>query len=103
MQETRYCAQCGAPLAGVDGCASCASQTPAGPVLVVRQPLGRVERLTLSQGDLTIGRRADNAIVLDDPSASTTHALLRSTPAGWSVTDLGSRNGIAVNGRPVRG
>lgn len=34
------------------------------------------------------------------PYLSSTHARLDRTPDGWTVTDLGSTNGTAVNGRP---
>jgi len=54
--------------------------------------------------ELQIGRLPDNDFVIDDPSVSKRHALLR-----WDhvarrclVTDLGSRNGTVVNGEYLR-
>ncbi len=54
--------------------------------------------------ELQIGRLPDNDLVIDDPSVSKRHAVLR-----WDhisrrcmVTDLGSRNGTMVNAEYVR-
>jgi pSer/pThr/pTyr-binding forkhead associated (FHA) protein len=41
--------------------------------------------------------------VLDDPNVSRRHAELRREGDGWAVHDLGSTNGIKVNGRRSRG
>jgi hypothetical protein len=52
----------------------------------------------------TIGRSRENDIVLDDRNVSRRHAELRIEPDGtWWVRDLGSTNGVRVNGRPVGG
>ena len=53
---------------------------------------------------LTIGRAPDNDIVLAAPilnadSVSQHHARLRRDQDVYIVRDLGSRNGLAVNGR----
>jgi pSer/pThr/pTyr-binding forkhead associated (FHA) protein len=62
--------------------------TPAGPV---RVPL---------QGErATIGKAEGNDVPLPpDATASRLHAVLERYPTGWSVRDLGSRNGTWVNG-----
>jgi Protein of unknown function (DUF3662)/Inner membrane component of T3SS, cytoplasmic domain len=49
-----------------------------------------------------IGRSRDCEIVLDDAGISRRHAELRPSGEGWSVADLGSTNGLRVNGREVR-
>ena len=51
----------------------------------------------------TIGRDADNVVVLDDPFASTHHARLTFRGRVWYLEDLGSTNGTRLNGRPVEG
>ncbi len=51
----------------------------------------------------TIGRSRDCDIVLDDVGISRRHAEIRPGPDGWTVEDLGSTNGVLVNGLRVRG
>ena len=48
-----------------------------------------------------LGRSRDCDVVLDDPNVSRHHAELRREGDGWVVADLGSTNGIKVNGRRV--
>src|SRR4051794_31074411 len=49
-----------------------------------------------------IGRSKDAECVLRDPNVSRRHAELRRSPTGdWTIADLGSTNGIKVNGRRV--
>jgi hypothetical protein len=55
-----------------------------------------------SKGAL-IGRSRDCDIRLDDPNISRHHAEVRPSGANWTVRDLGSTNGIKVNGRKVDG
>jgi ABC-type multidrug transport system ATPase subunit/predicted component of type VI protein secretion system len=68
---------------------------PAG-VLVV-QGLGRTQEYVLSGGTVSIGRAADNAVVLDDKSVSRYHARIEWVESQPQVTDLGSANGTLVN------
>lgn len=52
----------------------------------------------------TIGRSRDCDVVLDDRNVSRRHAEIRQGPDGsWTVRDLGSTNGVRVNGRRVGG
>jgi len=52
---------------------------------------------------LSIGRAKSSNLVLDDPSISRLHAVVRSSPDGpWQIIDRGSINGIKVNGRAVK-
>ena len=48
-----------------------------------------------------IGRSRDCDVTLEDPNASRRHAELRNEDGHWIVTDLGSTNGVKVNGRKV--
>lgn len=50
-----------------------------------------------------IGRREDNAIVLDDPKASRHHATVIDTGASFVINDLRSVNGVQVSGERIRG
>jgi pSer/pThr/pTyr-binding forkhead associated (FHA) protein len=74
----------------------------AGPHLVVREPCAG-ERVVALTSDCTIGRGRRAALRLADPSASRIHLRLQVDEAGASVEDLGSRNGLRVNGGRARG
>lgn len=59
---------------------------------------------TLDKPAMTIGRASDNDILLAAPILNTDtvsqhHARLRRDQDGYVVRDLGSKNGLAVNGR----
>ena len=51
----------------------------------------------------TIGRSRECDIVLDDAGISRRHAEIRPAREGWTVADLGSTNGVRLNGRALRG
>jgi len=55
----------------------------------------------LSGDHVTLGRNDDSGICLGDPSVSGKHAELRRDEAGYSIRDLGSRNGTIVNGQAI--
>jgi FHA domain-containing protein len=60
-------------------------------------------RLLVPSAGGTIGRSRDCDVVLDDSGVSRRHAEIRPGPDGWTVADLGSTNGVRVNGADVRG
>src|SRR5829696_5057508 len=62
---------------------------------------GRAELLGSSGAVLGRSREAD--IVLDDANVSRKHAEVRPSGASWTVRDLGSTNGVKVNGRRITG
>jgi hypothetical protein len=64
---------------------------------------GQRIRLRKMHHDLTAGRDPSCEVHLQDSEVSRRHAKLRRTADGLIVTDLGSRNGISVNGERVRG
>ncbi|MFL5779296.1 MAG: FHA domain-containing protein [Chloroflexota bacterium] len=51
----------------------------------------------------SLGRDVNNTIVVDDPFASTEHAVLTYRGRAWYVEDLSSTNGTYVNGGRVDG
>jgi hypothetical protein len=63
--------------------------------------VGEGRRNVLSGSRVVIGRSREADIVLQDPNVSRRHAELRRDEGGWQVVDLGSTNGIKVNGRRV--
>jgi hypothetical protein len=73
------------------------------PVDERRQALlvGDGRRSRLSGSRVVVGRSRDCDVVVSDPNVSRRHAELRHGDDGWSVTDLGSTNGVRVNGRRV--
>lgn len=60
------------------------------------------KRTILSGERVTIGRSRECDVVVEDPNVSRKHAEVRRTIEGWLVVDLGSTNGIKVNGRRVK-
>lgn len=51
-----------------------------------------------------LGRAGASDIVLSDPSVARSHAAIQRSDNGeWTVSDLGSRTGVWVNGEQVRG
>jgi hypothetical protein len=56
------------------------------------------KRLVVGAGGATIGRSRDCDVVLSDPNVSRRHAELRPRGGGWAIADLGSTNGVSVNG-----
>ncbi len=49
----------------------------------------------------TLGRAADNDIVLDSPEVSRHHATFSGRDGAWEVTDLGSANGTVIRGQHI--
>ena len=73
-----------------------------GPVLVIRSGGGRVgESFPLNGDRMTIGRRPDSDIFLDDVTVSRDHALLVRRGGDLYLDDLGSLNGSYVNRRRI--
>jgi pSer/pThr/pTyr-binding forkhead associated (FHA) protein len=64
-------------------------------------PSGEQYATPLLGSELRIGKSADNWLVLQDPSVSHHHAVLRREGDRWLVVDVGSLNGVFVNGKRV--
>jgi hypothetical protein len=61
------------------------------------------KRLVVPASGAVIGRSRDSDIVLDDSNVSRRHAEISPSGRGWLIQDLGSTNGVRVNGRQVDG
>jgi hypothetical protein len=62
------------------------------------------KRLVVPPGGAVLGRSRDSDIVLDDSNVSRRHAEISPSGAdGWLIKDLGSTNGVRVNGRNIDG
>ena len=73
-----------------------------GAALVIRAGGGRVgESFPLDGDRMTIGRRPDSDIFLDDVTVSRDHALLVRRGGDLYLDDLGSLNGSYVNRRRI--
>jgi FHA domain len=73
-----------------------------GPALVIRAGGGRAgEAFLLERERLTIGRRPDSDIFLDDVTVSRNHAIVVRRGEGYHLDDMGSLNGTYVNRQRV--
>ena len=59
------------------------------------------QTLALSEEVTTIGSVAGNTVVLADPAVSRKHAGIRKVNGSYELADLGSTNGVYVNGHKV--
>src|SRR3954452_2444336 len=81
-----------------------ASVAARGLVLVWRFPRASAPPIALhweGDGELLIGRDPSCAVQLEGTDVSRRHAVLRKRAPGVVIADLGSHNGVQVNGRPV--
>jgi hypothetical protein len=58
-------------------------------------------RMVVGPAGARLGRSRGCDIVLDDPNVSREHAELRPRGDSWVLSDLGSTNGSAINGRRI--
>jgi hypothetical protein len=59
------------------------------------------QTLPLAEEVTTIGSVAGNTVVLADPAVSRKHAGIRKVDSHYELADLGSTNGVYVNGHKV--
>ena len=73
------------------------------PVARLEFILGPMANQTLPLTDevTTIGSVAGNTVVLADPAVSRKHAGIRKIESNYELADLGSTNGVYVNGHKV--
>ncbi len=115
-----YCQRCGAFLASAEQSASATTATyqvgetgeleaveleevvARGAALVIRAGGGRAGESFAIQGDrLTVGRRPDSDVFLDDVTVSRDHALIVQRGTDYYLDDCGSLNGTYVNRRRI--
>jgi hypothetical protein len=61
------------------------------------------KRMLIPPAGGVIGRSRDCDIVLSDANVSRRHAELRPSGGDWTILDLGSTNGVRINGREIDG
>lgn len=71
------------------------------PKLILKHQGAVLKECTISKDELTIGRKPDNDLVLDDAAVSGHHARIVKIQAVYFVEDRQSTNGILVNGHKV--
>jgi pSer/pThr/pTyr-binding forkhead associated (FHA) protein len=116
-EGANYCQRCGALLARGEGASSepvtatyrideegelvpveLGEVTAHGPALVIRTGGGRAgESFPVDRERMSIGRRPDSDVFLDDVTVSRDHALLVRRGDHWYLDDCGSLNGTYVN------
>ncbi len=115
-EGANYCQRCGALLPRVEGDGDPATATyrigetgelvpveigevtERGPAFVIRAGGGRVgESFPVNGERMSIGRRPDSEVFLDDITVSRDHALLIHRGEDWYLDDCGSLNGTYVN------
>ncbi|HSQ91531.1 MAG TPA: FHA domain-containing protein [Nitrospiraceae bacterium] len=57
--------------------------------------------IELTEETLTIGRKADNTLAIEDAAVSAHHARIVKVQAVFFLEDLMSTNGTTINGRPI--
>lgn len=73
-------------------------QQPVEEKFVLSLPGGARQEFCITKASVVIGRATANDIVLADTSVSRRHARVESSAEGYEIIDLGSVNGITVNG-----
>jgi hypothetical protein len=115
-EVANYCQRCGALLERTEGTGEPVTATyrideagelvpveldevtANGPALVIRVGGGRVgESFAVDRERMSIGRRPDAEVFLDDVTVSRDHALLVRRGEQWYLDDCGSLNGTYVN------
>ena len=57
--------------------------------------------IPLSRRPITLGRRSDNDVVIDETTVSRRHGLIMESPDGFVVRDLNATNGTFVNQQKI--
>lgn len=69
--------------------------------LIIEDLEGSTTVVPLGSEEVTIGRKEHNTIQLTEQNVSRSHAKLHFRDEGWIIEDLGSYNGVKVNGVPI--
>src|SRR5262249_6302120 len=70
------------------------------PITSIRLIIAGAE-IALGIGDHVLGRASECAVCVDDPLASRRHAAITVSEENVTIRDLGSRNGVLVNGDDI--
>lgn len=70
---------------------------PEGYALTIETPGYPPSRVSLTRSPVSLGRSANNDVMLPAAGVSRVHAMLRATEGSWTVEDRGSPNGTFLN------
>jgi hypothetical protein len=70
--------------------------------LTVRFNSRKIDELIMRHSEITIGRKSDNDLRLEDATVSNQHAKILRKDDGYYIEDCGSTNGTLLNGQPVK-
>ncbi len=59
------------------------------------------EKIFITSAGLSVGRKRENDLPLEDPLVSREHARIEQELSGFSIKDLGSKNGVFVNDKLI--
>ena len=71
------------------------------PKLIVKYQRTVIREVQLHETELTIGRKGENDLSIEDPSVSGRHAKIVKIQSVFFVEDLHSTNGTLVNNKPI--
>ncbi len=60
-----------------------------------------IKEIPITKEEMTVGRRPDNDIVIDNPTVSGRHCKITLSGDGYFVEDLNSSNGVFVNAKKI--
>jgi ABC-type multidrug transport system ATPase subunit/pSer/pThr/pTyr-binding forkhead associated (FHA) protein len=69
---------------------------------MTQEVLPEIRPIPLGSPVITIGRAADNTVVLNHPTVSGHHARLEQVPGGYRIIDMNSTNHVYVNSRRIQ-
>jgi len=73
------------------------------PRLFVYSRKGKFLQFSLKAEKITLGRSADNDVVIPDPYSSNLHAFIYPSDKGYILRDNNSKNGTFLNSKRIRG
>lgn len=71
------------------------------PKLVILEGSDSGRHIPVVQPQQTLGRGPGVDLIMDDPTLSRQHAVIEFTDGGFQIRDLGSTNGVLLNGEAV--
>jgi hypothetical protein len=72
-------------------------------MLLVQEGNSPKSQWYLTGTSMIVGRDTNSDIQVDDRQVSRRHAEINRTPQGYTIRDMGSKNGTFLNGEPISG